>query len=296
MIFVELNFMKPTIIVWKEPNRAQTPPLHIASRGERYSTLTGAWWIDEYRIAVNHRSGLRIAIFDIRDASKPIVIAEIPHLSDDIAAKFITENYWEISVSGCWEEAYSVYKLVMKSEPEMSLQYTKHHKDRTFSHGVAYGKNGELCVAFHTGNNPRIEISDKAWKLPEPWGARDVCYDYENDKYYAIAVSHNPQKSSYQNTSTSVWTYEADIDDWKIASKISGVHSDACQVYRGRLWIPDQKGDRVFGLDLSQKSHPITLSGKCFNFPHGLAISDFGMLAVTNYGNSSITLMDISNL
>lgn len=83
--------MKITVIPWKEPNRANTPPLHIASRGERFSTLTVLWWIDKFRFVVNHRNRLRLALFDIR-VEGPIAVTPIPHLTDAIAAIQLDKN------------------------------------------------------------------------------------------------------------------------------------------------------------------------------------------------------------
>lgn len=286
--------MKVTQITWNEPNRANTPPLHIASRGERFSTLTGVWWIDAFRFVVNHRSGLMLAVFDIRTPHQPMAISAIPHLTDDIAAKKIDDNLWEIAVSGCWDAAYSIYQLRLGNKSEFKLMSTQAHKDRTFCHGVAYDNTGNLCLTFHTGTNPRIQIADKTWVIPKPWGVRDICYDEMTQSYYAIAVSENPQRSSYLKTSTSIWKYLAESDAWQMINIIDDMHSDACQIYQGRIWLPDQKGDRVLGICLNKEKPQLNIKGSCFDFPHGLGISERGMLAVTNYGSSSITLIDIS--
>lgn len=286
--------MKGSQIIWKEPNRAGSPPLHIASRGERFSTLTGVLWIDEFRLLVNHRDGLRIALFDIRHGAEPVAITAIPHLTDDIAAKQLDENLWEVVVSGCWNAIYSIYHMHVGKEIKFQIISTYYHKDKTFCHGVAYGKNGDLCLAFHTGENPRIQIANKTWILPKPWGARDVCYDPVSEKYYAIAVSANPQLKSYNKTSTSIWVYDSKSDNWQINNLIEEMHSDSCQVYQGKLWLPDQKADRILAICLKNEKPTLTIKSDCFDFPHGLGISSKGLLAVTNYGNSSVALFDVS--
>lgn len=288
--------MKITRIRWKEPNRAKSLPLHIALRGERYSTLTGVWWIDEYRFLVNHRDGLRLALFDIRRGAQPLAVAPIPHLSDDIAAKKLDKDLWQIAVSGCWDAACSIYELSIGDEVNIQLISTQAQKDKTFCHGVAYDDMGNLCLAYHTGKNPRIEIGDKTWVIPQPWGVRDVCYDIDNHLYYAVAVSANPQRSAYAKTATSIWRYHSESDDWQMVKMIGDMHSDACQIYHGRLWLPDQKADRVLGVSLSKEKQPVVINGACFDFPHGLSVSPQGILAVTNYGSSDVVMMDISKL
>jgi hypothetical protein len=288
--------MKVTRIIWKESNRAKSLPLHIASSGERYSTLTGVWWIDEFRFLVNHRDGLRLALFDIRRGAQPLAVASIPHLTDDIAAKMLGVDLWEIAVSGCWDVEYSIYHLSTVDEVKIEFISTQTQKDKTFCHGVAYDEIGNLCLAYHTGINPRIEIGNKTWVIPKPWGVRDVCYDAISQHYYAVAVSANPQRSAYAKTATSIWIYHSESDEWKMIKMINDMHSDACQVYQGRLWLPDQKGDRVLGVTLSKEKEPVVIKGKCFDFPHGLSISKKGILAVTNYGSSDVVMMDISEL
>ena len=287
--------MKITVIPWKEPNRANTPPLHIASRGERFSTLTGLWWIDKFRFVVNHRNGLRLALFDIR-VEGPIAVTPIPHLTDDIAAKQLDEKTWEVVVSGCWDAVYSIFHLVISNTVSFQLISTRKHNEKTFCHGVSYNSSGDICLAFHTGEKPRIEIADQAWKLPEPWGARDLCHDNLNDKYYAVAVSKNPQLLAYNQTNTSIWTYESNLNNWQLIMSIDGVVSDACQVYKARIWFPDQKGDRILGICLNNNRSPLFINGEFLDFPHGLGISENGTLGITNYGTSDIVLIDISKL
>jgi hypothetical protein len=289
--------MKTSTFAWEEPNRANTPPLHIASRGERFSTVTGIHWIDDFRFIVNHRNGLRIALFDTRSGKEPVATVPIPHLTDHIAAKQLSTATWEVAVSGCWDAIYSSYQLVISdSEVNFQLTSTKKHHDKTFCHGISYDANGNLCLALHTGENPRIEIANKIWKLPAPWGARDVCEDVSDGTYYAVAVSKNPSLAAYGQTSTSIWSKTVNSDHWRRIKTIDDMHSDSCQVYQSRLWLPDQKGDRILGVPLDQNKTPLAIKGSCFDFPHGLAISKKGILAITNYGASNIVLTDISEL
>jgi len=288
--------MSVSEITWREPNRANTPPLHIASRGERFSTLTGVCWLDEHRFLVNHRSGLRMALFDLREGRSPVLVVPLPHLTDDIAAHRTADGVYEVAVSGCWEAACSRYRLELAEKTAITLLETREARDRTFCHGVAYDARGTLCLSFHTGVDPRIEIGEATSRLPAPWGARDLCCDPRSGRYFAVAVSRNPQRRAYGKTGTSLWSMLPGAADWRQVATIDGVHADACQVHRGRIWLPDQKGDRVLGICLEGERPPVVLRGPCFDFPHGLGISASGMLAVTNYGSSSIALVDLNRL
>lgn len=283
-------------ISWEEPNRAATPPLHIAGSGERYSTLTGVCWLDEHRFVVNHRSGLKVALFDVRRGDAPIATADLPCLTDDIAAKRIDEHTWEVAMSGCWERDCLLYRLIADARPRFEFVAERPQTVRTFSHGVAYDPDGQLCLAFSTGEQPRIEIGGRTVLLPKPWGARNVCVDQASGALYAVAVSNTPKRSAYRVTATSLWS-SADVgQSWECLGIIANVHSDACQVHAGKIWFGDQVDNRVLGFDLVRRTVDSIIRGGAINFPHGLSISRTGVLAVTNYGSSTITLLDLETM
>jgi len=234
-----------------------------------------------------------MGIFDLRSRSGPIEVFELPHLVDDVASKPIGKNIWEVAVSGCWAAVSSIFHVQLNETLKFEHKVTKTHTDRTFSHGVRYDAVGRLCIALHTGVNPRILVADEVFYLPYPWGPRCVCYAEPIKTYFAVAVSANPKLEEYKQTSTSIWCLGDSSSNWEMRYEIDGAHSDACEVYQNRIWFPDQKNDRVLGICLENKHEPIVLSGKCFDFPHGLSISSAGTLAVTNYGNSSVVLIDL---
>jgi hypothetical protein len=300
--------MVSTIVKWEEPNRAQSPLLHISDRGARFPTLTGVTWLNDFQYLVAHRSGMRVALFDVRNAPHIVETFPLSHNVDDITSKQIDANTWEVAVSGCWDAIFSKYHLVLDGRPKMVHMHTQKHVDRTFSHGVRYDLRGNLLVALSSGVDPRVEIGGDIFRLPaksklrhffgfgEPWGARCICSDENAEKYYAIAVSKTPKPREYSKTSTSIWVLDFKSSSWAEMLQIPGSHSDACEIYQGMLWLSDQKMDRVTGVSLSGNRPPIILENSSLDFPHGLSISPTGTLAVSNYGNSSIVLMDLNEV
>ena len=285
--------------VWEEPNRAETPPLHIADSGERYSTLTGVWWLDNDSLIVDHRSGLRMAVFQLKDFEKPVWIGEIEHLTDDIAAKKVNDNIWEIAVSGCWDCIASTYQLVKdpsKNQYSANVLKVEQHSRKDFCHGVAYDHKDQLCWSIHTGKNPRIKIGEDFYKLPAPWGARDICYDAARKRYISVAVSANPSKKSYTGATTTIWVLPENANKWECISAIDNLHSDAVDVWNDQIWIPDQLSDRLLALDAESGDIISIFGGDCFDFPHGLGISPEGKIAVTNYGSSSVVVLDAEKI
>jgi hypothetical protein len=300
--------MISSIVKWEEPNRAQSPLLHISDRGARFPTLTGVTWLNDFQYLVAHRSGMRIALFDVRNAPHIVETFPLSHNVDDITSKKIDANTWEVAVSGCWDALFSKYHLLLDGHPKIVHIHTQKHVDRTFSHGVRYDTWGNLLVALHTGDDPRVEIGGDIFRLPAKskfrrffglrggWGARCICYDESSEKYYAVAVSKNPKRQKYSKTSTSIWVLDLKSSNWTEKLQILESHSDSCELYQGMLWLPDQKMDRVMGVPLSGNRPPIILKNSGLDFPHGLSISPTGILAVSNYGNSSIVLMDLNSV
>jgi len=287
-------------VVWEEPNRAETPTLHIGGSGERYSTLTGVAWLDNDSFIVNHRSGLSIAIFKMNDLSQPIWKSKLDFLTDDIAAKRIDEVTWEICVSGCWANIYGRYQITKPAADlekyQGKLLQTLKHDQKDFCHGVAYDDDGQLCYSIHTGKKPRLNIGGLTYRLPAPWGVRDLCYDSARERYIAVAVSANPRRAAYGGVKTTLWTLENDSINWECLGLYDNVHSDALDVWRNQIWIPDQVNNRLIAVDAKSGCITQIYTGDSLNFPHGLGISPTGTIAITNYGTSSVAIVDAERL
>ena len=278
-------------VVWEEPNRANTPELQIGRSGGRYSTVTGVWWLDETRFIAAHRSGMMLAVFSKDHLDGPVWSGPIDHVSDDIAAKQITPSTWEIAVSGCWDCIYSRYHLRETDAGfEIDTLDRLAHGSKDFCHGVAYDASGGLCYSIHTGKRPRFGIGRDSYKLPAPWGVRDLCHDPVRHRYLAVAVSANPRRTAYSGVQTSLWTLDEGDSKWACMAAYNNVHSDALDVWNGHVWIPDQVGNRLLALNADTGAVDAIFDGDALDFPHGLGISAEGVIAVTNYGSSSIIL------
>ena len=278
--------------VWEEPDRGKGMPLQIGKSGKRDSTVTGVWWLDENLFIAAHRNGCRIAIFDKRSMDEPIWKMPVDHLSDDIATKQTGPNRWEVLVSGCWACVYTKIELTRSNETGFSGTVIEvlEHEQRDFCHGVAYDPAGQQCYSIHTGLDPRIAIGSQVTRLPAPWGARDICFDAKRDRYLAVAVSSNPKRRSYSEVTGSLWTLAKGASEWSCLGVYPGVHSDALDVLGDEIWMPDQSKNSVLAVDASTGEMRTAYDGDAVDFPHGIAVSPVGDIALTNYGSSSVTV------
>ncbi|NBO20717.1 MAG: hypothetical protein EBU97_01940, partial [Rhodobacteraceae bacterium] len=67
-------------------------------------------------------------------------------------------------------------------------------------------------------------------------------------------------------------------------------------VWGDHIWCPDQLGNRILALDANSGDVAAIYAGDCLDFPHGLGVSPDGLLAVTNYGASSVVVLDTKAL
>lgn len=288
---------------WIVPNNAKTPPLHIASSGERFSTLTGIKWLNDHIFVVNNRSGLRMAIFDInKDCKNPVAVSDLPHLTDDIDAKLMGHGIFEIAVSGCWHAHYSIYNYNLNSN-QFEFKKTKKRVNKSFVHGVTYSPSGDLWLGIHTGKFPRVSNTSKnqIWRSPFPWGVRKVIFDPDSaSDCYGVAVNANPKLKSYANASTSIWKLEEKKGvlsfrlNFNKIYEIDAVHSDSGCIFKSSLFLPDQRGNTLIRLALPTLEIQEILHHPDIDFPHGISINSDGLIALCNYGNSKINLISLS--
>lgn len=299
--FVEIS--KEDVVkftVWNEPNRASSLNVHIGQSGSRESTLTGAGWLDDETVFIAHRCGLRLGIFRMGTDDGPLWSAEIDFQTDIAAVTKLDENTWEAAVSGCWECLYERYELkrILQGSDEYSLRVLerKNHEKRDFCHGVGYDKHQNLGYSLSIGKDPRFIVEKRVFRLPYPWGVRDLYYDEARRAYFVIAVSKAPKLKSYGNVKASLWRMAENQDSWACLGVYDNVQGDGLAVWGGLVWFSDQIGNRLLAANAATGDLELICTGNAFDFPHGVAISSKGLLAVTNYGNSSWIVLDACEL
>ena len=110
-------------------------------------------------------------------------------------------------------------------------------------------------------------------------------------------MSDTPKTTSYGSVTLRIYKLRPGSNEWELFTAAKGVHADSGAVYNGRLWVNDQYADSILGIDLNEPKKPtIALTSPEFCFPHGVGVSPQGRLAVTNYGNSSISFVDLTKI
>jgi hypothetical protein len=282
----------PKITFWNLPNHRNDAPLHISSQGTRYSTVTGVAWLDDNSFVAAHRNGLSIGYFNLQSKNPLICQIEIHHMPDKIAAKKITNDLFEIAVSGSWECAASLYHLRISETPSISHIDTIISPDLIFSHGVHYGPDGNLDICFSAGIDPRITLNGESIFLPPPFGPRDLSYCSIRQRYFVVGVSENPKHQSYQGMQTGIWTFTKKREP-ELIKFFENVHSDSCTLYQYDLYLTDQGSHRIISINLLNGQQKF-ITSEYIQFPHDISISQGGHVAIANYGNDSILTFSLN--
>jgi hypothetical protein len=106
-----------------------------------------------------------------------------------------------------------------------------------------------------------------------------------------LAVTGHPQFMSFPIYDSEIWVVDFDLKTGKHeirgGRRFSKTHYDAGVIHEGTLFITDQYNNRVQMIDIETLERVGSFGG--YNFPHGLDIRN-GVMAVTNYGTSTLTI------
>lgn len=277
---------------WIEPNRLNLGPLHIGRRGVRFPTVTGIALLDENKFVALHRSGLKLGFFDLLSSNRPLVTVDLHQNYDDVAVFKYDSSRFRIALSGCWDSVYSEFSLDLADSPKLEFVHAEKAEDETFSHGVGFDDAGVLWIALHTGHDPRVMAGEKTYRLAGNFGPRKVFFG-EAGRVFLVATSKNPGRKGYSMPATGVWALNESLTGFDNLFLPKG-HSDSGEYHRGKVWIANQTSDELISFDLKTRETRRFCAN--LNFPHAVEISKNGTFYVTNYGDSSISILRVQEL
>ena len=131
----------------------------------------------------------------------------------------------------------------------------------------------------------RIDVAEKA---------QDVAFS-SREELIVLAVRGAPRRERQATYASEISRVRFDLA--RGSSAVVGTrcfpdaHFDACALHDGRLFLTDQRNDRVEVLDAATLERVARIGG--YDFPHGIDVR-FGLLAVSNYGCNTLDLRALS--
>ena len=106
-----------------------------------------------------------------------------------------------------------------------------------------------------------------------------------------LAVTGHPRFKAFPIYDSEIWVVDFDLKtgrhEIRGGRRFEKAHYDAGVIHEGTLFITDQYNNRVQMIDIDTLERVGSFAG--YDFPHGLDIRN-GLMAVTNYGTSTLTV------
>lgn len=286
----------------EQSNRANHSVLFVANR-ERLATATGVIFIDTSRMIAMHLVGqsMHLLEYDSNDfSSKQIdcidtVFNGEPTISDlldfDGSETVLASNF-----RACSGTLYKVNgnKLVHFRDlplPEGSGR----------CHGARFYDQRTACLTTDANKLFFIDVSsaEVVTEIDTPFYIKDLCFvdDQIVVAAFALGAPNHQEASSYASgllyLSLNVARSELIVID-TIFLRPCAFDAICIDKNTGRLYVTDQFGDRLIVAEVRDKKLAIVGEIGGFNFPHGIGI-DGNTMAVTNYGDSTVSILNIKD-
>lgn len=292
----------------KDINRTSYGKYFVGDR-KRLATATAVKFVDNTRLVAANTVGLYLVLIDFDLKKRRFkIIDEQETIFDNkhtIVDLLDYDGKGNILSSNCDMQSASIYELKGNSlQHKSDIKVDK--KIGGFTHGAKYLPwNTDIICLAKTTNCPGLIFVERSsgqvrYILDNaPWLPKDVCFPAENE--IIIISSAVPARKDLKDDrfgsrymSKITWiSLDPKLRDHQIITEVlvNNCHVDGCHFYRDMVIFPNQHLDKVHVYKAKNyKIKPyFDISG--YNFPHGIDVdSDSGLLAVTNYGDNSISI------
>ena len=279
--------------------------LYIGGRG-RLASATAVKLIDSERLVACSLAAQRLYLmrYDVSRGTHQILSC-IPtrFRGEDVCSDlFDFDGSDLLLVSNCRHTSATLYRIVNDD-----LSYVKDVPIRdgssAFCHGARFvpGEPDIACLTCVRGERNIYSISMATTEIVYQfghgrWRPHDVCF---LDARHMLVVN---QQGKPTKGASKAYGAEVALVSFDLANRTHEViaetvfpeaHMDSCQIYGDRVYINNQMRDTVVVCRLvgGQMVYEREIPG--YSFPHGLDVAS-NLLAVTNYGNNTIVLTELS--
>tara|TARA_B110000908_G_scaffold111054_1_gene130263 strand:- start:1782 stop:2783 length:1002 start_codon:yes stop_codon:yes gene_type:complete len=285
-----------------EPNRADKAKYFVGGK-ERLATMTSVFFIDDSRVVAAHLVGETMHLIECNPEQKSHRFIDtidttynehgtITDLIDyDGNNKILTSNFDDRSGS-----LYSLEGSKLRYLKDIPLPITAGN-----CHGARFYTSDIACLSTNQNDIYFVDIKTCSVisKLEMPYQIKDFCFIDSSTMVAAFAIK-SPSSGKMPAYASGLLYFSFDLEDssYKLIDRwfLKPCAFDALCFDKdsGKIYITDQYGDRVVVIEIKEGSIDIVGEYEGFDFPHGIDVRE-GLLAVTNYGDSTIEFMDTSS-
>jgi hypothetical protein len=306
--------LKTNKIFLENINRSLHGEQYIGNNS-RLSTCTGVKIIDDNHLVTTHFVGQKMYLFEFSGNADNFSYKLLDTIDTTLNHQMITTdlldyNDGRIMTSNCEHACTSLYTV---DKTTWKLQKVRDYEENNmgFCHGtkfyphdkdlfVAMSYKPSYCIYFKSLKTNKIQLRiDCKPRLP-----KDVCFPSENT-IIAIFCERFPAKHAgvFYCVDVNYYSFNLNEHTYKILDhiRIEKCHTDSC--------VFSQKDQKLYftgGVDntvivYKLENSKLTFSEKIVGFssPHGIDIHQTDnkmLLAVSNYGDNSVSLRYISSL
>lgn len=282
----------------------QTGPdirVHFIGDHARHSNLTSAQFLSDDLLACGSFDGRRIDLISINKDSG--TLKRLHSAPGTYRGKRVQNDLLGASASG---EFFATSNFHSGSSTLYSHDGEKifHVRDfpnrlKGYVHGVRFYNDRVLALTACSGPMGvhffDIESGAHLLAIKIARKCQDIIF-LSPTRMLVLAVTGHPQFKSFPIYDSEIWVVDFDLKTGKHeirgGRRYGKTHYDAGAVHEGTLFITDQYNNRLQMVDIETLEKVGHFAG--YDFPHGLDIRN-GLMAVTNYGTSTLTLDKLPN-
>lgn len=286
-----------------QANRAGKPTYYVASN-VRLATATGVVFVGNDQLVVTHLVGQSMHLLEYN--SENYCTSQIAGIDTVFGGQLtITDlidydGHEHLLTSNFDDCSGSLYKII-----NSKLSYIKDlplPEGSGNCHGARFYDKNIACLTTNSNKLFFMDIPSSTIiaEFDMPYHLKDICFFDSNCAVAPFALS-SPTPSIASSYASGLLYFSLDLTKLKLElihkTFLSPCAFDAICVDRqtGRLYITDQHGDRLIIAEVSHGKIQIIGEITGFDFPHGIDINGRHM-AVTNYGDSSVSVVEIGDV
>jgi len=270
--------------------------LHFIGDHARHSNLTSVQFLSDDLMACGSFNGCRIDLVSMNKESG--TLKRLHSAPGTYARKRVQNDLLGASASG---EFFATSNFHSGSSTLYSHDGQKIFRVRDFPlrlkgyvHGVRFYNDRVLALTACSGPMGvhffDVESGAHLLAIKIARKCQDIIF-LSPTRMLVLAVTGHPQFASFPIYDSEIWVVDFDLKTGKHeirgGRRYNKTHYDAGAIHEGTLFITDQYNNRLQMIDLDTLEKVGSFSG--YDFPHGIDIRN-GLLAVTNYGTSTLTI------